>query len=67
MKELDEVDIPIEIAEKEGVFSFGTVVWYLDGAPFATVECTVLKDNPDWLETKLLDIDIKDLLIRREA
>lgn len=61
MKELDEVIIPAHIAESVGVVPHGTIVWYVDGADFATVECAVAADNPDGLETKLIDVDIKEL------
>jgi len=64
MKELDEVTIPPYIAEKFGVVGSGTIVWYVQGANYATVECAVIGDNLQGLETKLVDVDINELRLR---
>lgn len=61
MRELDEVLIPRELAEAERVEPQGTVVWFLSGATFATVECRVVDNNPDGLKTKLLDVAVDTL------
>jgi hypothetical protein len=61
MKELDEVVIPHHISIKSGVVELGTIVWYVCGADYATVECAVVGDNPEGIQTKLIDVDINDL------
>jgi hypothetical protein len=60
-QEIDVVSIPEIIADRERVKPQGTVVWYVDGAPYATVECQCTDDNPDGLKTKLLDVQLLDL------
>jgi hypothetical protein len=64
IKELDEVTIPSHLAETLGVVAHGTIVWYVHGADFATVECAIVENNPDGLETKLVDVDINKLRLR---
>jgi hypothetical protein len=64
MKELDEVIIPSHIAEKLGIVESGTIVWYIKGASYATVECAVTGDNPQGIETKLVDVDINEIRLR---
>ena len=64
MQELDEVAIPDHIAEKLGIVAHGTIVWHVEGAGHATVECAVTGVNPDGLETKLVDVDINELRLR---
>jgi len=61
LHELAVVAISDEIARQERVDAEGTVVWYVDGAPFATVECQCIDDNPDGLKTKLLDVQLPEL------
>jgi len=61
VRELDQVTIPTHVAESFEIVPHGTIVWYVDGAGFATVECAVAADNPDGLETKLVDVDISEL------
>jgi hypothetical protein len=60
-QELDVVGIPKAIAARERVNDRGTIVWHVEGAPYVTVECRCLDDNPDGLNTKLLDIELSDL------
>jgi hypothetical protein len=60
--ELDIVVIPNDLAHSEQVNQTGTVVWHGNGGPLATVECTCLSDNSDGWRTKLLDIEICDLI-----
>ena len=59
--ELDAVMVPQALATDEGVEGKGAIVWHVASAPYATVECRVLDENPDGLRTKLLDIPIADL------
>ncbi len=63
IKELDVVCIPNDLADREGVERQGTVVWYVEGAPYVTVECAVLGGVGIGDKTKLLDIDLD--LVRR--
>jgi hypothetical protein len=60
-QELEVVGIPEAIAEKERVKPQGTVVWYVEGAPYATVECQCIDNYPEGLSTKLLDVQLPDL------
>jgi hypothetical protein len=59
--EIDVVEIPPSLALQHGVEPIGTVVWYVAPAPFATIECCLVSDNPDRLRTLLLDVPIRDL------
>jgi hypothetical protein len=63
-RELDEVTIPSDIAEREGVVQHGTVVWYVDGAPYATIECAVLGSTGIGNNTKLIDIEVNLIMIK---
>ncbi len=58
LKELDEVCIPHDIADRERVEERGTIVWYVEGASYATIECAVLGGTGVGDETKLLDISV---------
>jgi len=61
LKELDEVFIPQEVSDLEGVELRGTIVWYIDGASYATIECAVRGGTGVGDETKLLDIDVNSI------
>ena len=61
IKELAVVTIPETIAAQAEVEAQGTVVWFLDEADIATVECQCIHNNPDGLVTKLLDIPVADM------
>lgn len=46
-RELDEVRIPRELAALEKVSELGTIVWYVEGASYASVDCALLgEDGP---------------------
>ena len=59
LREVDVVEIPEKTASEAGARPRGTVVWYVEGAPFATVECRLLGDDP--LRTVLIDVPVVDL------
>ena len=59
--ELELAEIPSALAETRGVEPIGTVVWHVAPAPYATVECVRVGDNPDRLKTELIDIPLNDL------
>ena len=63
LKELDRVSIPEYLAQSRGVYSCGTIVWYVPGATFATVECLKIDDNKDGLKTEVIDINVEDLTL----
>lgn len=61
LRELDVISIPKILARHERVKVEGTVVWFVEGASFATIECQCVEDNADGLKTKLLDVQLSDL------
>jgi hypothetical protein len=61
LRELAEVLIPSDLADSKGVENSGTVVWYVPGAVYATVECRVIDNNADGLKTELLDVNVNDI------
>jgi hypothetical protein len=60
-RELDEVRIPRELAALEKVSELGTIVWYVEGASYATVECALLGEEGSRAQTKFLDVEVKFL------
>jgi hypothetical protein len=62
IRELDEVLIPEPVAKLHGTESTGTVVWFVSGSRFATVECKVINSTKFPPETKLVDVPIGDII-----
>jgi len=62
-KEADFVAIPSDLALAAGVTPMGTIVWHVPEAPFATVECQVVADNPNGWVTELVDVPLERLTL----
>jgi hypothetical protein len=59
IKELDDVKIPQDIAERHGVVDTCTVVFYSESSKIVTVECRHTSNNDDGLSAELIDIPLE--------
>jgi hypothetical protein len=58
--ELESVTIPEATARLNGVIARGTIVWFVAGADYATVECTEVGGRAG-LDSRLVDVPLDDL------
>ncbi len=60
-KELDRVRISDSLADHHGVLSDCTIVGYMPGAPFLTIECRCTGLDSSALETVIFDVALDEV------